>query len=100
MGNGNDDLALAEACSIAVGTMENNGELFPSNRLNSIWKLMRDFPLEDRISIMHRAYPLKGNGAIEKDEKFKSLFERDDTEPRFMKHDQCLSNYSVTQIFH
>jgi MoxR-like ATPase len=60
--NNETDISLAKSCAILASAMEDNGKLFPSNRLNFIWKLMRDFPLEDRMSIIHRAYPITGTG--------------------------------------
>ena len=59
--NNENDISLAKSCAILASAMEDNGKLFPSNRLNFVWKLMRDFPLEDRMSIIHRAYPITGN---------------------------------------
>ena len=95
------DLLLAKSCAIFAGAMENNGKLFPSNRINSMWKLMKDFPLEDPTNIMRRAFPIMGNNAIENDdifEEFNSLFQSNSGELKTGNKDQYLSRYVVKSI--
>ena len=93
IGNKNG-LSLAKSSAIFAGAMENNGEFFPFNRLNSMWKLMDDFPLEDPTSIMHRAFPIM-NDAEKKFEEFENLFERNKNN---FKSEEGLSRYVVKSV--
>lgn len=68
-----DQIDLAKSCAIFAGAMEKNGEQFPSNRLNSVWKIINKFPLEDSTNIMRRAFPVVGNDEVDKDKKFQEF---------------------------
>lgn len=94
-----EDLSVAKSCAILAGAMENNGDLFPSNRLNSIWELMRDFPFEDHTSILHRAYPMMGNDDKDKKfEEFKRPFGINSKESKSMNEEQSLSRYVIKSV--
>jgi len=99
--NNEEDLSLAKSCAILASAMENNSKLFPSNRLNSIWNLMRNFPLEDRMSIIQRAYPKMKNDTIDKNndlEEFATLFGSNDSKSESANEGKPLSKYVVKSV--
>ena len=94
------DLALAKSCAILAGAMEKNGKSFPSNRLNSLWKLMIDFPLEEHASIMSRAYPIMMKNATEKAEfnKFMGVFDNNIKASKSTNEELSLSQYEIKSV--
>ena len=90
----NDDLSLAKSCAILSGAMEDSGKLFPSNRLNSIWEVMKNFPLEDRLNIIHRAYPITMNTEDEL-AQFASIFNVNHCD---YMNNKCVAQYVVKSI--
>ena len=95
-----EDVELAKSCAILAGGMNGNEESFPSHRLNSLWKLMRDFPFESRRSIIQRACPTIDNGAIDEDlfEDFKSAFDRNFKVSKVTNRDHHISRYILKSI--
>ena len=95
-----EDVELAKSCAILAGGMNGNEESFPSHRLNSLWKLMRDFPFESRRSIIQRVCPTIDNGAIDEDlfEDFKSTFDRNCKVSKVIDRDHHISRYIIKSI--
>jgi len=93
--------SLAKSCAIIASAMENNGNLFPSNRLRAIWKLMKDFPIEDCRSIIQRTYPIIGKDdfdAYGEFDKLSNLFDRNLPECESINGDSFLSQYVVESV--
>ena len=66
-----EQLSVAKSCAVLAGSMEHNGKLFPFNSLDSIWRIMKDFPLEDPSTIVYRAYPIAGKDSMKKEDELK-----------------------------
>ncbi|VEU39285.1 unnamed protein product [Pseudo-nitzschia multistriata] len=93
--------SLAKSCAILASAMEKNGNLFPSNKLHSIWKLMKEFPLEDRKNILRRAYPVKGDEIFDTDDTFDELagpLVQNLRESESVKEDRSLSHYMIKSV--
>ncbi|KAG7353031.1 ATPase AAA [Nitzschia inconspicua] len=51
------ELTLARSCAVFAGAMDDKDNLFPSHHLGSIWRVLRDFPAESPLNVLHRAFP-------------------------------------------
>jgi MoxR-like ATPase len=67
--HGMSESTLARACAVMAGAMEESGKLFPSNTLESTWRVMADFPMEDRNVIFQRAYPMAKSSSSQNSNK-------------------------------
>jgi MoxR-like ATPase len=66
-----EQLSLAKSCAVLAGSMEHNGKLFPFNSLDSIWRIMNVFPLEDPANLIYRAYPIAGKDSVKRQDELK-----------------------------
>lgn len=63
---GSKELALAKSCAVMAGAVDGNDDnLFPSNHLDSMWRILRDFPAEDPVNVLRRAFPTAKTDQLE-----------------------------------
>jgi von Willebrand factor A domain-containing protein 8 len=48
------EVMLAKSCAVLASAMDNQNQLFPYNQLESIWRILRDFPAEHPADVLDR----------------------------------------------